>query len=389
MDTEGIQVVPPLLVQVAYRDGSGRCTVILESPATGRLSDDLVSLLGDGGVAKAFCDAYGDVAALGCPINGIVDVQRVALASWRETTPEGVARPAMGLGALGSRYAFGGAPVVKNKKGWAFFAFLRGRPAAPWPQGRAKLCDYAAADAWITLEVYEAMRANRVAAPGAAHPGGVGSVADAGSSADEEKAREESDGEELEERRRPRGISFEAPSFPPLAGLASAQSSRKKKKKRSSRSSSGSAPVSSSPGSMPPSSDRAVVLKGSLDFFSSSSSERKGGAEKSLVPRCSDGRQQYSRPPRAGGGPDSPDHGFPARLAPGSASPSLRALEVPHRPEGSPGGAKRQRPEGKGAGPTDEIAPLKKRKKRRASGKVLAEKKSPKGQLGGEFSVVG
>jgi hypothetical protein len=157
VDTEGIQVSPPLLVQVAYRaPDTGRVVVVLEAPQNGRLSVELVALLGDASVAKAFCAADGDTDALGCPVRNIVDVQ-----AWAKT---GIFGPActhrFGLAHLGSLFACGGAPVAKNKKGWTYFAFLRGRPHAAWPclQQQSKLCTYAAADAWMTLEVHDAMQ---------------------------------------------------------------------------------------------------------------------------------------------------------------------------------------------------------------------------------------
>jgi hypothetical protein len=136
IDTEGIQMSPPLLIQVAYRDPrSGKVVVILEAPRNGRLSQELVELLGDGSVTKVFCAAAGDTDALGVPCRNLVDVQVLAAEELRlkqnhqqqQDDPPPPLRP-QGLGTLGSTYVFGGDPVLKNKAGWKYFAFLKRRP---------------------------------------------------------------------------------------------------------------------------------------------------------------------------------------------------------------------------------------------------------------------
>jgi len=158
VDTEGVHFSPPLLVQVAYRSPlTGLVVVLLEAPVNGQLSSCLKTLLGDTAIAKAFCAADGDTDALGCPVRNIVDVQ-----AWARTGKFGQARSKQlqGLAQLGSQFAFNGAPIKKNKKGWAFFAFIKKRPFhTSWPclQQQHKLCAYAAADAWMTLEVYDGM----------------------------------------------------------------------------------------------------------------------------------------------------------------------------------------------------------------------------------------
>eukprot|EP00613_Pedinella_sp_CCMP2098_P074870 CAMPEP_0171933554 /NCGR_PEP_ID=MMETSP0993-20121228/31357_1 /TAXON_ID=483369 /ORGANISM="non described non described, Strain CCMP2098" /LENGTH=307 /DNA_ID=CAMNT_0012574103 /DNA_START=17 /DNA_END=940 /DNA_ORIENTATION=+ len=176
IDTEGIQMTPPLLVQVAYRDArSGKVVVILEAPRGGRLSPDMVALLGDESVTKVFCAAGGDTDALGVPCRNLADVQAIAAerqlsqqraqqkaAATHSSTSEDAAPPPplqpLGLGSLGSKYVFGGDPVLKNKGGWKFFAFMKQRPTdLSWPSGNARLCKYAAADAWMTLAIYENM----------------------------------------------------------------------------------------------------------------------------------------------------------------------------------------------------------------------------------------
>jgi len=142
------------MVQVAYRDvRNGRIHVILEAPSKGQLSKELTSLLAEPSIAKVFCDAAADEYALGTPIVNTRDVQEIAVTEFGAPSK-------MNLGALGSRFVFAGAPVVKNKNGWKYFAFLKGRPSLSWPslQSDAKLCKYAAADAWMTLEVFDAMR---------------------------------------------------------------------------------------------------------------------------------------------------------------------------------------------------------------------------------------
>ena len=158
VDTEGVHFTPPLLVQVAYRSPrTGRVVVLLEAPVNGQLSTDLKTLLGDTAIAKIFCAADGDTDALGCPVRNVVDVQ-----AWAKTGKFGQARSKQlqGLAQLGSQFAFEGAPIKKNKKGWTYFAFIKRRPLhLGWPclQQQNKLCAYAAADAWMTLEVYDGM----------------------------------------------------------------------------------------------------------------------------------------------------------------------------------------------------------------------------------------
>lgn len=154
VDTEGTHIIPPLMVQVAYRDArTGRIHVILEAPSKGQLSKELTSLLAEPSIAKVFCDVSADIYALGTPIVNTRDVQEIAATEFGAPSK-------MNLGALGSRFVFAGAPVVKNKNGWKYFAFLKGRPSISWPSLHtdAKLCKYAAADAWMTLEVFDAMR---------------------------------------------------------------------------------------------------------------------------------------------------------------------------------------------------------------------------------------
>ena len=64
VDTEGIQMVPPLLVQIAYRDPStARVVVILEAPHTGRLSQDCTHLLAEPSITKVSLEGR---AAPGC-----------------------------------------------------------------------------------------------------------------------------------------------------------------------------------------------------------------------------------------------------------------------------------------------------------------------------------
>lgn len=101
---------------------------------------------------QVFCDSSADVKSLGCKVANTQDIQVLATRKFK-------APARLGLGSLGSRFVFGGGPCVKNKNGWKHFAFIKSRPGPEWPSlhTQTKLCQYAAADAWMTLRVFEAM----------------------------------------------------------------------------------------------------------------------------------------------------------------------------------------------------------------------------------------
>mmetsp|Transcript_46878 Transcript_46878/g.60248 ORF Transcript_46878/g.60248 Transcript_46878/m.60248 type:complete len:411 (+) Transcript_46878:15-1247(+) len=155
VDTEGIHHVPPLLVQIAYRNKvNGKIIVILEAPRKGILSSNMLKILSDSSITKVFCDASGDTEALGTQVNQICDIQEMATNQF-ETSNK------LGLGNLGSKFVFNNENVIKNKKGWKYFTYHKYRPSnQSWPSlsQHTSLCYYAAADAWMTLEIYDAMK---------------------------------------------------------------------------------------------------------------------------------------------------------------------------------------------------------------------------------------
>ena len=162
VDTEGTNYEPPLLVQVAFADRHGRPKVLLEAPASGALSQNMRRLLGDGAVVKAFCGAGGDLAALGGAVRNHADVQTMAGAALG--LPSGGGGCALGLAAIFGKFCGGGGEKFKKcKDGWKHFAALTRRPPSAWPfaggdEPPAKLAalrEYAAADAWATLRIYE------------------------------------------------------------------------------------------------------------------------------------------------------------------------------------------------------------------------------------------
>lgn len=154
IDTEGVHHYPPLLIQIAYRDPkSMKIYIILENPFHGIISDNMKDILKSTSITKVFCDASGDTNSLKTKINSIVDIQQIAHKTFKDPNAK------QGLGNLGSIYVYNNKPILKNKKGWQYFAFMKYRPDYNWPNliHHDKLCNYAAADAWITLEIYDAM----------------------------------------------------------------------------------------------------------------------------------------------------------------------------------------------------------------------------------------
>ena len=133
IDTEGVHLSPPLLVQICPV-GSSR--VYLEQPSRrGGLSAALARLLADPSVTKAFFDAKGDVRSLGVSVRGVVDVQ--GSGNLAEATGECFTPPR---------------PCRKSKAQGRRFGFYRTRQTEPLPDD---LRWYAACDAWATALVYE------------------------------------------------------------------------------------------------------------------------------------------------------------------------------------------------------------------------------------------
>ncbi|KAG7365535.1 3'-5' exonuclease [Nitzschia inconspicua] len=177
IDTEGNQISPPVLVQVAFGD-----TVILETPRpNGALSKDMERLLRDDGITKVFCDnfAHKDKRCLGIgtttnqnegstdyTVPPIVDIEMLAM------EPLGYVKSPRGLGRLVTLTM----PEMnvriekpKDSKGTSKGRFANINRFARIEQGKAKplrgLWDlshkeqtYAALDAWCTLKVYQQLK---------------------------------------------------------------------------------------------------------------------------------------------------------------------------------------------------------------------------------------
>lgn len=170
IDTEGNSICPPVLVQIATED-----YVILETPAT-CLSEDLERLLRDDSITKVFCDnfAHKDKKSLGLEIEQentytippIVDLESLAMDCL------GPVKTARGLGrmvALTMPELKVRIEKPKTTKGNVKGRFANISRFALIEQGKAKplrgLGDlkrheqqYAALDAWCTLQVYRRMQ---------------------------------------------------------------------------------------------------------------------------------------------------------------------------------------------------------------------------------------
>jgi hypothetical protein len=199
IDTEGNHLVPPILVQVCAV-GPGEARVFLDQPRSGSsgdgsrgggssagaeagglppalspaLSPALVALLADPTVAKVFFDASGDVASLGVPVHGAVDVQQLVMAEASNTDTGAWAggvkgRPSLAdlaalcAGVTGSHQS--GGLVRKNKSLQKRFGFMVQRPARRLDPA---LEWYAAADAWATAVVYATFKGHEAASDTAA-----------------------------------------------------------------------------------------------------------------------------------------------------------------------------------------------------------------------------
>ena len=178
IDTEGIHLVPPILVQVCpvsvAADGdssSKRSTytnrVYIEQPRRraaygggSQLSDSLKDLLADESVLKVFFDAKGDIASLGTPVNNVLCLQKEfesrALGHGKIATPSlmdmfnecsdgRVSRMNNGMRTTHRTL------YSKNKAMTKWFHSRR----RPTKRIHAKLEIYGAADAWATARIYE------------------------------------------------------------------------------------------------------------------------------------------------------------------------------------------------------------------------------------------
>lgn len=168
IDTEGNQIAPPVLVQIATCE-----YVILETPRTS-LSEDLERLLREDSIIKVFCDNFShkDKKSLGLPVDkehpGIYTVPPIVDLESLASQRLGPVKVARGLGRIAALTM----PELKVRieKPKAAKGGMKGRFAnisrfALIEQGKVKplrgLFDlklqeqqYAALDAWCTLEVY-------------------------------------------------------------------------------------------------------------------------------------------------------------------------------------------------------------------------------------------
>jgi hypothetical protein len=169
IDTEGNQVSPPVLVQIACDDYT-----ILETPQQGRLSPDLSRLLSDKSIIKVFCDnkAHRDKRCLGLSIpddltaGDVVDLEVIANKLLGEAkSPRGLSRlVTLTMPELNVRIEKPKPKEFYGKEGrkgrWhsigRFSLIEQGK--APPLQSVSDLSrheqQYAALDAWCTLQVY-------------------------------------------------------------------------------------------------------------------------------------------------------------------------------------------------------------------------------------------
>lgn len=148
LDAEGTHFSPPLLVQVAYGE-EGR--VLLDVPGHVVVGAQLRRLLADESITKVF---FGPPSSenLGVKMANVVDVQKVAHAAAGDRRPGHLPSLTAAAGAL--THPTG---LVKNVKLQRSFRFYKRRPRGyGWLSKEVRL--YSAADAWATLELYNALR---------------------------------------------------------------------------------------------------------------------------------------------------------------------------------------------------------------------------------------
>lgn len=174
VDTEGNQISPPVLAQIATEN-----YVILEIPRQGKLSDNLLRLLADESIVKVFCDNFShhDKKSLGLlPIpenltcGPIVDLESMAqIALGPSTVARGLSRiVSLVMPELNVRVE---KPARKNAKARFVnigrYTLIEQGKAAPL-RSIAELSKkeqrYAALDAWCTLQAFGRLQEALVAA---------------------------------------------------------------------------------------------------------------------------------------------------------------------------------------------------------------------------------
>lgn len=171
IDTEGNQISPPVLVQIATEE-----YVILEVPRT-TLSKDVERLLRDDSITKVFCDNFShkDKRCLGLPVDEedraaykmppIVDLESLSMDCLGPvktarglgrivalTMPElqvRVEKPKLAMGQMKGRFA--------NISRFALIEQGKAKPLRGLFDLKKKAQQYAALDAWCTLQVYQRM----------------------------------------------------------------------------------------------------------------------------------------------------------------------------------------------------------------------------------------
>lgn len=169
VDTEGNQITPPVLVQIATDDYA-----ILEVPQRGKLSDDLVRLLADATIIKVFCDSFThrDKKSLGVAVvpeqnlccGPVVDLEHVANNLLGHTkTARGLSRMVtLAMPELNIRIE-----KPSRRNGRARFANIgrytlieqgRAPPLRSIRELSKKEKRYAALDAWCTLQAFRRLK---------------------------------------------------------------------------------------------------------------------------------------------------------------------------------------------------------------------------------------
>ena len=178
IDTEGIHLIPPILVQVCPvsvavdGDSSSNTSahtnkVYIEQPRRraaygggSQLSDALKDLLADESVLKVFFDAKGDIASLGTPVNSVLCLQNEArglsLGHGKKITPS--------LMDMFNECSNGSTSLIDSDvKTTHRILYSKNKAMTKWFQNKRRptkrihdnLEIYGAADAWATARIYE------------------------------------------------------------------------------------------------------------------------------------------------------------------------------------------------------------------------------------------
>lgn len=160
VDCEGTRTSPPALVQIAI---PGLILFDFPSARSPRaLCDTVKSLLQDDTVTKVFVQGREDLRSMRCNVAGIHDVGRQAERMLGSSKGNNVGLA--GCAAL----AFPGVQFEKPKMKEWFIAMERGQKPRSFKDLSRDKSDYAAADAWVTLQMYHLLQTHN--AVGAERP---------------------------------------------------------------------------------------------------------------------------------------------------------------------------------------------------------------------------